>query len=163
MPADLRLKALAARVEEERNHALERKEEREPDERDRTESEGAAFEALSSSAYLDDALTSTAHGDDLALFYEEPPAPAPAAAPAGSRRAAGSALAEPETAYERRERLRERRARLVADLSRLTREGHATIHARVNAATGARSVGTATADQLERANELLLRELRRAA
>jgi hypothetical protein len=71
--------------------------------------------------------------------------------------------ATPTTAYERRERLRNRRAELVASLSRLTREPHSAIHSRLNRATGARSVSAATADQLERANELLVGELRRAA
>jgi hypothetical protein len=56
--------------------------------------------------------------------------------------------------------LRDRRARLVADLSRITGEPYKVIHGRLNRATGARSVGAATVDQLERANELLIRELR---
>jgi superfamily II DNA or RNA helicase len=163
MPADLRLKVLAAQVEEERNHALvEPGEAPEPAER-AERGEDAGFAALSSSAYLDDAITSTAHGDDLALFYDGPPQPVAPAPRAPARRAAASAVAEPETAHDRRERLRDRRAELVATLSRLTREPHSAIHARLNHATGARSVSAATADQLERANELLVGELRRAA
>jgi hypothetical protein len=155
MPADGRLKALAAQVEEERNHALEQGAQAE-DERERAErSETSQFHALSSSAYLDDAITSTAHGDDLALFYDGPPKPAPPPVPS-------RAEPEPETAYERRERLRDRRARLVADLSRLSGEPYKTIHGRLNRATGAKSVAAATSDQLERSIELLLKELRRA-
>jgi superfamily II DNA or RNA helicase len=156
MPADLRLKALAARVEEERNHALQEPVEGEEEgarseERDRD----SQFHALSSSAYLDEAFSSSYQpGDELQLFYEPEPA-----APRSSLLAPSQPPA-PETAFERRERLRDRRASLVADLSRLTGEPYKAIHARLNRATGAKSVSAATADQLERANELLLRELR---
>ena len=52
-------------------------------------------------------------------------------------------------------------ARLVALVAGRTREQHRVVHARVNRATGARSVGAATREQLERGNELLQRELRR--
>jgi len=153
MPADTRLKVLASRVEEERNHALRVKEEVEV-ERERPErGEGDGFEALSSSAYLDEAFSSSYQpGDELQLFFDPAqPSSRPAAEPA------------PETAYERRERLRDRRASLVADLSRITGEPYKVIHARLNRATGAKSVSAATAEQLERGNELALRELRSAA
>jgi hypothetical protein len=119
--------------------------------------EASQFHALSSNAYLDDAITSTAHGDDLALFYDGPPKPASPAP--GSPLPAPSA---PATPFERRERLRDRRARLVADLSRITGEPYKAIHGRLNRSTGAKSVAAATADQLERSIELLLGELRRA-
>jgi superfamily II DNA or RNA helicase len=154
MPADGRLKALAASIEEERNHALE-KGAADAVERERAErSEASQFHALSSSAYLDDAITSfTAPGDELQLFYEQAPSSPPPAAQ-------DPRPATPATAYEKREQLRDRRARLVADLSRITGEPYKAIHARLNRATGAKSVAAATADQLERANELLLRELR---
>ena len=158
MPADGRLKSLAARIEEERNHALEQGAgdvvERERSER----SEASQFHALSSSAYLDEAITSfTAPGDELQLFYEAQPAPASPAPPPATR---DLPPATPQTAYERREQLRERRARLVADISRLTGEQYKAIHARLNRATGAKSVADATADQLEKGNDLALRELR---
>jgi hypothetical protein len=115
---------------------------------------------LSSSAYADEAFSSTAHGDDLALFYDGPPKPPEPKPPPPAVRGPRSAV--PTTAYERREQLREHRARLVAELSRITGEPHKTIHARLNTQTGAKSVSAATVDQLERSNELLLRELRRA-
>jgi superfamily II DNA or RNA helicase len=153
MPADGRLKALAARVEEERNHALEQGA-ADAVERERAErSESSQFHALSSSAYLDEAITSfTAPGDELQLFYEQAPAPVPSPpAPRDPR---------PATPYEKREQLRDRRASLVADLSRITGEPYKVIHARLNRATGVKSVAAATVDQLERGNELLLRELR---
>jgi hypothetical protein len=157
MPADGRLKALAARIEEERNHALEVGVDGGQETVDRGErSEASQFHALSSSAYLDEAFSSFHAPDDaLQLFYEEAPTPKPSTV----HRAPST---EPETAFEKRERLRDRRASLVADLSRLTGEPYKAIHARLNRATGAKSVAAATADQLERANELILRELRAA-
>jgi hypothetical protein len=162
MPADLRLKALAARVEEERNHALELKEEG-PDEETadrRPQTAGEAFEALSSTAYIDDAFTSTAHGDDLALFYDGPAKPATLDPPPAPPAVRGLRSALPPTPHERREALRTRRSALVADLARSTGEPHRAIHGRLNRATGAKSVAAATVEQLERANELLVRELR---
>jgi superfamily II DNA or RNA helicase len=165
MPADGRLKALAARVEEERNHALQAPalagDEEEAADR-REQRAGQEFQALSSSAYMDEAFSSTAHGDDLALFYDasaKPPAPDPTPPPA----LCGLPSAVPTTAFERREQLRERRARLVADVSRLTGQPHSQIHSRLNKSTGAKSVSAATADQLERSIELLLRDLRRGS
>jgi superfamily II DNA or RNA helicase len=152
LPADGRLKALAAQIEEERNHALEQgagEEQPEP-ERERAMGE-QAFHALSSSAYADDAITSSIHGDDLQLFYE--PGPAAPAAPAPP-----TPVREPP-AYARRERLREERNRLVADLCRHTGEPYRQIHARMNRATGAKSVGASTIDQLEAANARLREEL----
>jgi superfamily II DNA or RNA helicase len=170
MPADGRLKALAARIEEERNHALEIKPEGEEERAEsRERSEVSEFEALSSSAYMDEAFSSSAHGDDLALFYDGPPKEAKPqfAPPPPATRDLRPATPDPPqppsppSAFERREQLRERRARLVADLSRITGEAHKVIHARLNQQTGAKSVSAATADQLERANGLLLKELRR--
>jgi superfamily II DNA or RNA helicase len=162
LPADLRLKALAAQIEEERNHALEQKPGADEEQPERERATGdQAFHALSSSAYADDAITSSIHGDDLQLFYEPPPPGAPPAvprpSPATPRRA--PALRE-EPAYARRERLREERNKLVADICRRTGEPHRQIHARMNRATGSASVGAATVDQLERANALLAAELR---
>jgi superfamily II DNA or RNA helicase len=163
LPADIRLKALAAQIEEERNHALEQKVEAEEEQPERERSAGEQpFAALSSSAYADEAITSSMRpGDDLQLFYEPPPAgairttaagPAPAPPPPAGLRE--------EPAYARRERLREERNKLVADVCRRSGEPYSQVHARMNRATGAKSVGAATVDQLERANELLTRELR---
>jgi hypothetical protein len=163
LPADPRLKALAAKIEEERNHALEQKPEgEEQPERERADGD-QAFHALSSSAYADEAITSSMHGDDLQLFYEPSPV-APSPVPMTTTPAAQSPR-EPseEPPYARRERLREERHKLVADICRRTGEPHRQIHARMNRATGSKSVGAATVAQLERANELLARELRRGA
>jgi superfamily II DNA or RNA helicase len=156
LPADSRLKALAAQIEEERNHALEQKPEAEEEapERERGAA-GDSFHALSSSAYADDAFSSSIHGDDLQLFYEGPP-PQPVAAPAPPP----PPHLTHEPAYARRERLREERNRLVSEISRRSGEPHRQIHARMNRATDARSVGAATIEQLEKANVLLTKELR---
>ena len=151
LPADGRLKALAAQIEEERNHALEQGagEDGPEQERERSEAE-QAFHALSSSAYADDLITSSIHGDDLQLFYEPSQLTHAAPAPAPELE---------EASYTRRERLREERNRLVAELCRRTGEAHRQIHARMNRATGAKSVAASTVEQLEGANAHLRREL----
>jgi hypothetical protein len=162
LPADLRLKALAAQIEEERNHALELKPEAEEEQPERERAAGEqAFHALSSSAYADDAITSSIHGDDLQLFFDpgpEKPKPAVAAVKPITSPAPPADLRD-EPAYARRERLREERHRLVSEISRRSGEPHREIHARMNRATGSKSVGAATVEQLERANRLLVSEL----
>jgi superfamily II DNA or RNA helicase len=167
LPSDPALKRLAAQIEEERNHALVAQPEGEAVERaERTEAT-EAFRALWSSARRDDdVMQTTQPGDALQLFAEAAPAPSAALAaftattttttPAGApSRPAG------ETAYERRERLREERRALVSAIARRTGEEHRTINARVNREVGAASVAKATADQLEHANRLLEREAAR--
>jgi superfamily II DNA or RNA helicase len=156
IPADFRLKRLAVEIEEERRHALELlgTGAEEPVELDPApRGDGPGFEALSSSAaQLDEAiLTQTS----MQLFATEEPPPAP------RPRTAAAPEPAPETAFAARERLRAERARLVALVSRRTGEQHKVIHGRVNRASGARSVGAATREELERGNELLRRELRR--
>ena len=154
LPADARLKRLAVEIEEERRHALELLG-RDADEPVALEpvkrGEGPGFEALSSTgAQLDEAiLTRTT----MQLFATED-APAPAARPAPP-------AVTGESAHALREGLRAERARLVRLVSGRTREQHRVIHARINRATGARSVGAATREELERGNDLLRRELRR--
>jgi superfamily II DNA or RNA helicase len=152
LPADSRLKDLAARVEEERKHALDLSPsvvEEEPVERERAERAEPAFTALSSSARADDAILT----ETMQLFATEPAAPMIVAPP--------PAVTAPEATFASRERLRDERAALVARLSRKTGEEYRAIHARINRATGAPSVGGATRDQLEKGNELLARELSR--
>ena len=164
LASDPRLKQLAAQVEEERNHALaleeageavaERAERAEPTE---------AFRALWSSARRDeDVLQTTQPGEALSLFGDPAPA-APAAALAAFTTTAPGGPSRPaaETAHERRERLRDERRALVAAAARRTREPHSTIHSRINRATGAGSVTSASAEQLEKGNRLLERELSR--
>jgi superfamily II DNA or RNA helicase len=153
MPSDMRLKELAAAIEEERNHALLEEtagDEEAPERAERGEPENH-FHALSSSARADDDLIhTTLPGDQLGLFGGPPPRPK--AAP----------VAEvPETPMEKRERLREKRQSLVAAISRRTGEAHRSIHARVNSRTGAATVASATVAQLEKSIVLLEREYAR--
>jgi superfamily II DNA or RNA helicase len=164
LPSDPTLKRLAAQIEEERNHALAL----EPDgdaeavERVAPEEPAEAFRALWSSARRDDdVLRTTQPGDALQLFGGTEPAPSPALAAFTAPATTTTTTAAPETAFERRERLREERRALVGALARRTGEAHGAINARVNRDTGVASVTRATVEQLERANALLERELGR--
>ena len=163
LPADPTLKRLAARVEEDRRHALalERQGQplEEPVERVRSEPSDA-FRALSSSVHGEaEMLLTTQPGETLSLFAADP-APSPALAAFAVATAAPSQPAR-ESAHARRERLRGERRALVSALSRLSGEPHRAIHARVNRETGAASVTAASAAQLERGNALLEREAAR--
>jgi superfamily II DNA or RNA helicase len=176
LPSDLTLKTLANRIEEERNHAIELRpgvEEGlldEPPERVRSEP-GEMFEALSSDARPDEEI---AVGENLSLFGDPEPRPSAAfvAFTGGTTPVAGgaavadpaelaTAAGDPGSSYERRERLREERSKLVSQRARVTRETHREINARINRAVGVRRVADATLEQLAKANELLRRELER--
>jgi superfamily II DNA or RNA helicase len=151
LPSDPTLKRLAAQIEEERNHALVQLSEGEAAERGERTEEGEAFRALWSSARRDDdVLQTTQPGEALLLFAEAHPA---SHAPA----AFTTTEPEPETAHERRERLREERRALVSAIARRTGEPHRAINARVNREIGVSSVAASTVEQLERANALLER------
>jgi superfamily II DNA or RNA helicase len=153
LPSDPALKRLAAQIEEERNHALAAETEGEAIDRgERTPSEDA-FRALWSSARRDDdVLQTTQPGEALQLFADASPAPSPALA--------AFTTTEPESAHERRERLRDTRRTLVALVARSTGEAHSAINARINREVGAPSVAKSTVEQLERANALLERAVR---
>lgn len=164
MPADLRLKALAHEIELERRHALDlspttEEEREERDDSDPERKPGEGFAALSSGdAELDEAIMSET---TLQLFPTDDPKPAKkkATAPAKPSGASDDLEPERESAYATRERLRGERRSLVADVSRRTGKPHREIQARINRATRAPSVASATIDQLERGNEMLRREL----
>jgi superfamily II DNA or RNA helicase len=163
LPSDPRLKRLATEIEEERNHALVLEPAGEPvAERGERGEPGEAFQALWSSARRDDeVLQTTQPGDALQLFAEPaPPVVSPALA-AFTTTPAATAPAEPETAFERRERLRAERHALVATIARRTGEEHRAVNARVNREVGALSVNKSTDEQLEKANRLLEREVSR--
>jgi superfamily II DNA or RNA helicase len=152
LPSDPTLKRLAAQIEEERNHALAQLSEGETVERAERTEPAEAFRALWSSARRDDdVLQTTQPGEPLQLFAEAAPAASPTLA------AFTTTEPEPESAHERRERLRDERRALVSAIARRTGEPHRAINARVNRETGVRSVAAATIDQLERANALLER------
>ncbi|HEY2636848.1 MAG TPA: hypothetical protein VGI54_05620, partial [Solirubrobacteraceae bacterium] len=163
LPADPVLKALATRIEEERDHVLEvvapAEEEREPVERgEQTE----RYEALSSNARLDESIT-VAPGENFSLFgAPEKPEPSVHLAAFGGHITSTTATNPgEEAAFSRRERLRGERSALVAALARKTGASHREINARVNEEVGARSVGAATIDQLERANAVLAKRVGR--
>ncbi|HEX5989163.1 MAG TPA: DEAD/DEAH box helicase family protein [Solirubrobacterales bacterium] len=165
MPADPRLKGLAREIELERRHALdlsptaEEEEEVEeiegPPERGEP---GEGFAALSSGdAELDEAIMSET---TLQLFPTDDPKPRAKQAIALKPEAPpGDPEPERESAYATRERLRGERSRLVAEVARRTKKSHREIQARINRATRARSVSSATIQQLERGNAMLRREL----
>jgi superfamily II DNA or RNA helicase len=161
LPSDPRLKTLATQIEEERNHALvpAPNGEEVPERGERAEA-GEAFQALWSSARRDDdVLQTTQPGDALQLFAE--PAP-PAASPAlAAFTTTAAAPVEPESAFERRERLRAERKALVGSLARRTGEPHRVVNARVNRETGVTAVDKATDEQLEASIRLLERTLKR--
>jgi hypothetical protein len=165
LPSDPRLKKLAVEIEEERNHALDLGPVGEQvAERGERGEAGEAFRALSSYARRDDeVLQTTQPGDALQLFAEPAPAVSPALAAFTVTPAAAVAAAafEPETAFEKRERLRAERAVLVGTIARRTGEEHRVINARVNREVGAASVNKSTDEQLERANRLLEKEVAR--
>jgi superfamily II DNA or RNA helicase len=170
LPSDPSLKRLASQIEEERNHALVAKPEGEAVEWAERADAADPFHALSSSARRDDdVLRTTAPGDALQLFAEPTPAPSPALAAFGGITATTTATTRArvpsrpagETAYEKRERLREERRTLVSTIARRTGEEHRAINARINRDVGAPSVAKSTVDQLERANRLLEREAAR--
>ena len=100
----------------------------------------------------------------MALFGPAPGEPVRAAAPAPSPltpQAAPAAPAEPEPlpAYQRRALLRDKRHRLVSELSRRDGRSHAEINRWINREVGVVKVGDATIEQLDRACELLLAAL----
>jgi superfamily II DNA or RNA helicase len=164
MPADPRLKALAHEIEMERRHALDLSptgEEEEVEEIDidaERRKPGEAFAVLSSGdAELDDAIMSETA---LQLFpTDDPPGARTSTALAKPKAAPEPQEPERESAYEARERLRGERSRLVGDVARRTGKSHREVQALINRASRARSVSSATIEQLERGNELLRREL----
>jgi superfamily II DNA or RNA helicase len=164
MPADPRLKALAHEIELERRHALDLSPNGEEEEGegfdgpDPEQSEpGGGFAALSSGgAELDDAIMSETA---LQLFPTDDPKPKKAIVPTKPKAVPEEPQPERESAYATRERLRAERSRLVAKVTRRTNKSHREIQARINRATRARSVASATIDQLERGNAMLRREL----
>jgi superfamily II DNA or RNA helicase len=164
MPADSRLKALAHEIELERRHALdllpteEGEGEEFEDPRQEPGEPGEGFAALSSGdAELDEAIMSET---TLQLFPTDDPVPAKRAIVLPKSKAAPQdPEPERESAYATRERLRGERGRLVAQVARRTGKSHREIQARINRASRARSVASATIDQLERGNEMLRREL----
>ena len=120
---------------------------------------GGGFAALSSGdAELDEAIMSETA---LQLFPTDDPESTTKNATALTKPEATSEDLEPEreSAYATRERLRDERRRLVANVARRTNKSHREIQSRVNRDTRVRSVASATIEQLERGNAMLRRDL----
>jgi superfamily II DNA or RNA helicase len=153
LPADATLRTHAAEVESELRHVLRPPSEDElgalDELRIRRETEPAA-----APGFVPVAADVSAQSQ-LALFGGAAPSAAPVAP------APPSAPSEPAAlpAFERRALLREKRRRLVGELSRRDRRTHAEINGWLNRETGLRRVEDATLEQLERSCELLLEAL----
>ena len=163
LPADEVLRIHAAEVETELRHVLRPPSEDDPEALDelrvRRETEPEApLEFVPVAADV-------SPQSQMALFGN--PAPptrtAPVAAPPPAFPSA--VPLPPDTgrmpAFERRKLLRDKRRRLVGELSRRDRRTHAEINGWLNRETGVQRVEDATLDQLDRSCELLLRALTR--
>lgn len=149
LPADPLLRGHASEVESELRRSLRERVEaedlQEPRERRQTErSEAPSFVPLS--AEVEPQMT---------LF-----GPAPTAKPNGSGRAS-QAESAPMASFERRERLREERQRLVSDLARRSGSTHRQINSWLNRTVGVGRVESASIEQLERSVQTLVKELTR--
>jgi superfamily II DNA or RNA helicase len=154
LPGDPVLRVHAGEVETELRHVLRPEEEAEglldePAERRRTErGEEPAFVPVAADV-----------SPQLALFGGGPPAPAPAPSPL--LQAPEEPAEEEVPAWERRERLREKRHGLVASLRRLDGRSFREINAWLNRETGVARVEDASIAQLETSVDLVLAELDR--
>ena len=99
----------------------------------------------------------------LALFGGGPPPPVvkPSAFAVPPAVASSEPEAPPEPAFKRRARLRDKRHGLVKTLAGFNGSSHREVNAWLNRASGVRSVGDASIEQLERSIELALAELDR--
>jgi len=157
LPADRLLRMHAAEVQDELRHVLKPPDEPRDDELD--ELREARREPDVPDAFVPLAADVA---PQLALFGGGPPPPAfkPAtfAAPAA---VADAAEPPPEPAFKRRARLRDKRHGLVKALAGFNGSSHREVNAWLNRASGVRSVGDASIEQLERSIELALAELDR--
>jgi len=156
LPGDPVLRVHASEVETELRHVLRTVEEPpeglldEPAERRRSEpSEQPAFVPVAADV-----------SPQMALFGGGPPPPTPPPSPCLAP--APPAEEEDEVpAWERRQRLRDKRHGLVASLRRLDGRSFREINAWLNRETGVARVEDASIAQLEKSIDLLLRELDR--
>jgi superfamily II DNA or RNA helicase len=155
LPGDPVLRVHAGEVETELRHVLRTVEDvgegllDEPEERRRSEaSEELAFVPVAADV-----------SPQLALFGGGPPAPA--APPSPLRSEPAEEEVDDVPAWERRDRLREKRHGLVASLRRLDGRSFREINAWLNRETGVTRVEDASLAQLERSIDLLLAELDR--
>jgi superfamily II DNA or RNA helicase len=160
LPGDPVLRRHAADVEGELRHVLRRREdgdelfdEREP-RRETEKSEAAEFVALSADVAPTSQMSLFGAPTPATVAPVAPPRPSLAAFAPAVPDAAPAASAVP--AWQRRNILREKRHRLVADLGRRDRRPHREINAWLNQAVGVTRVEDATIEQLEESVDLLL-------
>jgi superfamily II DNA or RNA helicase len=154
IPADPVLRHHAAGVEHELRAVLRRRGEEapgdeleHPDRRETEPSAGLDFEPL---------LADVA--PQMTLFGPAPAATAPVV-PVPQRDPDPPSAERAIPAFERRNRLRNERHRLVSEVARRDNSSHREVNAWVNRSLGVTSVEKATLDQLERSVELLVRRL----
>jgi hypothetical protein len=159
IPADPVLRDHAAAVEQELRHALRRGEDDFASEFDRLDvsqserGEALAFEPLSADVT-----------PQMTLFGSPaPPVPQQVATSANELAPHPEPVTQPHgmPAFEQRERLRNERHRLVAELTRRDGSSHREVNAWINRKLGITSVEHASLNDLERAVELLVGKLTR--
>ena len=164
LPADRLLRMHAAEVEEELHHVL-----KQADEIDGGELDELREARVRTEPDVPDAFVPLAAdvAPQLALFGGGPPPPAVKPVAFAGPPAVGGAAAQeeeappPEPAFKRRARLRDKRHGLVKTLAGFNGSSHREVNAWLNRASGVRSVGDASIEQLERSIELALAELDR--
>lgn len=159
IPADPVLRTHAATVEHELSVVLRRRGEEEPGEElerpDRRESErgaGMDFEPLLADVAPQMTLFGPAPGVGPQSTSVTPIKPPPSEPDPGPP-------ARPVPAFERRNRLRNERHRLVSEVARRDGSSHREVNAWVNRSLGVTSVEKATLDELERSVEMLTKRL----
>lgn len=156
LPGDAKLRGHATDVETELRHVLYPPGEGDPEAFDAVREACAASESLP-----DDFVPLSADvAPQMALFGPAPGEPRRAFRPVAT--AAREPVADEPAelpAYQRRGLLRDKRARLVSELSRRDGRSHAEINRWVNREVGVVKVGDATIEQLDRACEKLLQAL----
>ena len=162
LPADRLLRMHAAEVEEELHHVLKQADEIDGGELDELREARLRTEPDAPGAFVP--LTADV-APQLALFGGGPPPPAvkPAAfaGHAGGASEEEEEAAPPEPAFKRRARLRDKRHGLVKTLAGFNGSSHREVNGWLNRASGVRSVGDASIEQLEKSIELALAELDR--
>jgi len=157
LPADPILRVHAAEVETELRHVLRPPSEEDPEALD----ELRVQRATEPDAPLEfvPVAADVSPQSQLALFAGGTPVVAPVAPPAFPSAVPPPADAARMPAFERRKLLRDKRRRLVGELSRRDRRTHAEINGWLNRETGVVRVEDATLEQLDRSCELLLQAL----
>jgi len=157
LPADPVLRVHAAEVETELRHVLRPPSEEDPE----ALTELRVQRATEPDAPLEfvPVAADVTPQSQLALFAGGTPVITPVAPPAFPSAVPPPADSARMPAFERRKLLRDKRRRLVGELSRRDRRTHAEINGWLNRETGVVRVEDATLEQLDRSCELLLQAL----